>query len=64
MKSQNKLLFWLAIVNFLTVPYMYFDSISSLFLDSGWMGLAIVASALERYGAIIRLKLFKEPASS
>jgi len=57
MKSQNKLLFWLAIVNFLTVPYMYFDSISSLFLDSGWMGLAIggvliitLASALERYG--------------
>jgi len=69
-KSQIKTLFWLALISLLTIPYIYFGSISSLIFDSGWMGFAIggvviitLASVLDRYGSIIRLKLFqKTPA--
>lgn len=64
-RIKSKLLFSSALVIFGSIPFVHFQSLFSFFAQSGWVGFAVggvlvitLASVLDRYGSIIRLKFF------
>ena len=66
-KTADRLLLVLGIVLALMIGIAHVGGVIDLIIDSGWIGFAIagisvivLASMLDRYGAIIKLKLTKK----
>jgi hypothetical protein len=67
---KARLLLWSGAILLIAIPLSYLQDITTVLVNSGWLGLAItgtviivLASVIERYGAIIRLKLSKSEKS-
>ena len=66
-KTADRLLLVLGIVLALMIGIAHVGGVIDLIIDSGWIGFAVagigvivLASMLDRYGAIIKLKLTKK----
>ncbi len=66
LKIKARQLLWSGTLLLLAVPLSSLQDITTVLVNSGWLGLAIagfmiivLASVLERYGTIIQLKFFK-----